>query len=67
MFKILRISKENHEAHFPQFNAFNGQKSIFRRYCIQNVKDGIQIPVYNINIESVSHITQFISVKVKNN
>ena len=67
MVKILRISNENHEAHFPKFNAFIGQKSIFHRYCIQNVKDGIQIQVYDIDIESVSHITQFISVKVKYN
>ena len=42
-------------------------KSIFRHYCIQNVKDGIQIQVYNINNESVNHFSQFISVKVKNN
>ena len=44
-----------------------GQKSIFRQYCIQNVKDGIQIQVYNINNESVNHFSQFISVKVKKN
>ena len=38
---------------------------MFRRYCIQNVKDRIQIPVYKINNESVTHFSQFISVKVK--
>ena len=35
--------------------------------CIQNVKDGIQIQVYNTNNESVNHVSQFISVKVKKN
>ena len=46
---------------------FIGQKSVFRRYCIQNVIDGIQIQVYNINNESVNHFSQFISVTVKKN
>ena len=46
---------------------FIGQKLIFHRYCIQNVKHGIQIQVYNINNESVNHFSQFISVKVKEN
>ena len=40
---------------------------MFRCYCIQNVKDGIQIQVYNINNESVNHFSQFMSVKVKKN
>ena len=40
---------------------------VFRRYCIQNVKDGIQFQVYNIINESVNHSSQFISVKVKKN
>jgi len=40
---------------------------IFRHYCIQNVKDGILIQVYNNNKESVNHFSQFISVKVKKN
>ena len=40
---------------------------MFRRYCLQNVKHGIQIQVYNINNESVNHSRQFISVKVKKN
>ena len=43
------------------------KKSIFRHYCIQIVKDGIQIQVYNINNESVKYSSQFISVKVKKN
>ena len=40
--KILRKSQENQEAQFPKFTVFTGHKSIFLRYCIQNVKDGIQ-------------------------
>ena len=36
---------------------------MFRRYCIQNVTDGIHFPVYNINNESVNHYSQFISAK----
>ena len=62
MVKILRKSYENHEAQFPKFIVFLGQKSIFRRYCIQNAKDGIQIQVYNTNNEGVSHFSQFPSV-----
>ena len=38
---------------------------MFCCYCIQNVKDGIQIQVYNIINDSVNHSSQFISVKVK--
>ena len=67
MVKILRKSQENHEAQCPKFSVFIGQKLMFRRYCIQDVKDGIQIQVYNINNESVSHFSKFISVKVKKN
>ena len=40
---------------------------MFRHYCIHNVKDGIQVQVYDINNESVNHFSQFISVKVKKN
>ena len=54
-------------AQFPKSSVFIGQKSVFRRYCIQNVKDGIQIQVYNIINESVNHSSQFISVKVMKN
>ena len=43
------------------------KKSVFRRYCIQNVKDGIQIHAYNIINDSVNHSSQFISVEVKKN
>ena len=46
---------------------FVGQKSVFRRYCISNVKYGIQIQVYNVINESVYHSSQFISVKDKKN
>ena len=67
MVKILRKSYENHEAQFPIFSAFIGQKSVFRRYCIQTIKDRIQIQVYKIYNESVNHYSQFISVKVKKN
>ena len=58
MFKILRTSYETYEAQFPIFSIFIGQKSIFPHYCIRNVKDGIQIQVYNINNESVNHLFQ---------
>ena len=58
---------KNYEAQFPKFSVFIGQKSIVRRYSIQNVKDGIQIQVYNINNGSVNHCNQFISQKVKKN
>ena len=64
MVKILRKSYENHKVQFPNCCVFIGQKSIFRRYCIQNAEDRIQIEVYNINNESVNH---FISAKVKKN
>ena len=67
MVKILRKSKENHEAQFPKFSVLIGQKSKFLRYCIQNLKGGIQIEIYNINNESVNHFSQFISVNVKKN
>ena len=55
----LKCSKslENQEAWFPKFSAFIGQKSIFCCYGIQNVKDGIQIQVYNIDNESVNYIS----------
>ena len=65
MVKILRKPSENHEAEFPTCSAFIGQKSIFRRHCMQNVKARIKIQVYNINNESVNNFSQFISVKVK--
>ena len=46
---------------------FLGQKSVFCCHCIQNVKDGVQIQVFNIINDSVNHCRQFISVKVKKN
>ena len=48
-------------------NVFIGKNSVFRRYCIQSAKDGIQIHVYNVINDSVNHSSQFISVKVKKN
>ena len=57
MVKILRKSEDNHEAQFPNVIIFVGQKSIFHRYCLQNVKDKVQIQVYNINNESVNHFS----------
>ena len=49
MAKILRKSYEDHEAQFPRFSVFFGQKSIFRCYCSQIVKDGMLIRVNKIN------------------
>ena len=43
MVRILRKSYENQEAQFTKFSVFVGQKSIFCGYCVQNVKDGIEI------------------------
>ena len=67
MVKILRKSYESHEAQFPKFSVFIGQKSIFRCYCIEKFNNGFQIEVYNINNENVSQFSQIISVKVKTN
>ena len=50
-----------------QISVFVGQKSVFRRYCIQNDKDGIKFQVYNISNESINHFSQFVSVKFKKN
>ena len=44
-----------------------GQKSVFRRYCIENVNDGIQIQVYIINNDIANHFGQIILVKVEKN
>ena len=49
---------------FSNLIALGGEKSILSHYCIQNVKDGIQIQIYKIDKESVTHFGQFISVKV---
>ena len=67
MVKILRESEENHEAQFPKCSVFIDQNSTCCHYCIQNVKDEIQIQVYNVNNESLNHFSQFISVKAKRN
>ena len=50
-----------------KLRVFIGQKSIFCCYCIQDVKDGIQIQVYNIINKSLNHSSKFISVEVKKN
>ena len=55
--KSLRKSEENHEAQLPNFTVFIGQNPIFRRYCIQHVKDGIQFRVYKINNESIAYFS----------
>ena len=62
---ILRKSQENHEAQFPNLSIFVGQKSILRHYSIQNVKDGIQIRLYKLCKESVTHFSQFFSLKIR--
>jgi len=51
MVKILRKSWGS----ISKLSVSIGQKSIFRRYCIENFKDGIQIQVYKINNECVNH------------
>ena len=58
--KVLRTSQYS-----TSKSKFFCQKSTFRHYCIQNVKDGIQIQAYNINNESVNHFSQFILVEAK--
>ena len=65
MAKILRKFQESRKTQVPILNIFVGQKSIFRRHCIQNVKDSIQICVYKINKENVAHFIQLISMKAK--
>ena len=67
MAKIFRKSSENQEAQFPKGRVFIGQKSIFCDYCIQNVKVGVQIQIFNIVNECLTHFSQFISEKVKKN
>ena len=60
MVKIVRNSR----GLISNINVFIGQKSTFRHYCIQNVKDGIQIQVGNVNNENLAHFSQFISENV---
>ena len=57
--KFQEILKKITRLNFQTFCVFVGQKSIFRRYFIQHVKDGSQIQVYNINSESVTHFSLF--------
>ena len=63
----MRLQLSKSRGSIPEFSVFIGQKSIFRQYCIENVRDGIQIQVYNFNKEIVNHSGQFILVKVKKN
>ena len=50
-----RKSSENHKVQYPKLH----------HYYIQNIKDGIQIRVYMISTETVTHFSQCISAKVK--
>ena len=61
--KVLRKSQGS----ISTIYSFIGQKLIFRCYCIENIKDRIQIQVCNINKESANHFSQFTSVKVEKN
>ena len=62
--KILRKSLGS----ISKIKCFIDQKLIFHHNCIQNVKDGIQIQVYNVRNECLTHFShQFISEKVKKN
>ena len=65
MAKLLRKSYEDYKAHLPKLSIFVGQQSILHHYYNQNAKAGIQIWVYKINNENVTHFSHFISVKVK--
>ena len=51
----------------PKLSVFIGQKLIFRHYCIQNVKDRIQIREHKITNKIVAIFSRFISVKFKKN
>ena len=53
------------ELNFQNWGVFVGQKLILSHYCIQSVKDRIQIKVYKISRESVTCFCQFVPVKVK--
>ena len=59
--KILRKSRGS----ISKSKCFIGQNSIFRRSCINNIKDGIQIQVYNINNDTAYHFSQYITVKIE--
>ena len=51
----LPKSSENHKAQFPGLSVFVGQKSIVFHYCIQHIKERIQIRVYKFSRERVTH------------
>ena len=49
----------------PKLSVFVGQNSMLRHYSIINIKDRIQIRVYWIKKEEVTHFSQFTLVKAK--
>jgi len=59
------MAKRESEGLISKLSVFVVQTSILRHYYIQNVKDGIQIRVYKINMGSASLFSQSISVKVE--
>ena len=60
---MIKIVKKS-QGEIPKFSVVIDQKSIPRRYCIQNFKDKSQIRVYKINKERFTHFSQFISIEV---
>ena len=67
VYKKVRLKWSKSEENLKKVTRFNFQNLVFRRYCMQNVNDGIQIRVCNINNECFTHCSQFISVKAKKN
>jgi len=61
MVKILRKSRGSIS---KKIKCFYWPKSIFGHYCIQYVKDGIQIQVCNVSDGCLTHFSQFISEEV---
>ena len=43
-----------------RIKCFCWSKSILHHYCIQDVKDEIQVRAYTIDKESITHFSQFI-------
>jgi len=67
MVKILRNLKEITRVNFQNLVFSLAKNRYFVVIAFKMFKDGIQIQVYNITNKSVSHFSQFISVKVKKN
>ena len=59
--KVLRKSQRS----IYKLSVFVGQKPVFHHYYIQDAKDRIQIQVYTMNKESVTHFGLFILVNIK--